>query len=258
MTKQAQRSGREPVFMRIPIDTIDPGKNVRLDDDDGLVDSIARWGVLQPITVVPSPTDPKRVECLFGHRRLAAARKLGLETIPALGHQRGSDQSRMLMQIAENRDRKLMSILEEALAYKELREAGMTTEAIAKSVGVSLPTVADKLKVLAYPEPVRIAVHHRYIPLTDALNIPITLARATPDDELTQICRRGGAAVREWVRDGTTEHHIIRTRQSSGTLGCDGDTADLIRTLARGRSETVAAWLRRVAHQELDLAGARP
>lgn len=249
--KSETRSGREPVFMRIPVALIDPGKNVRLDDDDALIGSISRWGVLQPITVVPSTKDPKRVECMFGHRRLAAAKKLGLETIPALGHQRATDQTRMLMQIAENRDRQPMTILEEALAFKELRETGMTIDGIARSVGVSTGIVSDKLKLLGYPEPIRMAVHGRKIPLTDALNLPITLARSTSDEELTRACRMGGAGLREWIREQSAEQGIERTRHSSSTLGCDGDTADLIRALARGRKESVAAWLRRVADAEM-------
>lgn len=253
MTKPAARTGREPVFMRILVASIDPGKNVRLDDDDALVGSIARWGVLQPITVVPSPTDPKRVECMFGHRRLAAARKLGLDTIPALGHQRATEQTRMLMQIAENRDRQPMTILEEALTFRELRETGMTAAQIAKSVGVSEGAVSDKLRLLAYPEAIQHAVHGRRLPLTDALSIPIQLARDTAPTELAAVCRGGGAGVRDWVRRMCADHaEIVRTRVGGSTLGCDADTADLIRALARGRKESVAAWLRRVANTEIE------
>jgi ParB/RepB/Spo0J family partition protein len=250
MTKTEARSGVEPKFMRIPVAQIDAGKNVRLDDDDGLIPSIAKWGVLQPISVVPSAT-PGRVECMFGHRRLAAARRVGLETIPALGYPRATDQSRMLMQIAENRDRQPMSILEEAIAFHDLKETGMTTEGIARAVGVSLPTVSDKLKLLAYPDPIRMAVHHKQVSLTDALSIPITLARATPEEQLRTIVRMGGHGVREWIRSqATAENGHVRTRIGGSTLGCDSDTADLIRALARGRRESVAAWLRRIAEAE--------
>lgn len=250
MTKPT-RSGREPVFMRIPIAKIDPGENVRLDDDDALVDSIARFGVLQPITVVPSETDSTRVECMFGHRRLAAARKLGMDTIPALGHQRSTEQMRILMQIAENRDRQDMTKLEEALTFAALRETGMSAEQIAKALGVTTTTVYDKLKLLAYPEPVRMQVHHRRLPLNDALSIPIELARRTSDEELTRICRHGGFAVREWIREKSESEHITRVRKATSALGCDADTADLIRSLAHGRGETVAEWLRRVSAAEV-------
>lgn len=254
MSKQPERATREPVFMRIAIDKIDPGRNVRLDDDDALVDSIARWGVLQPITVVPSETDPTRVECMFGHRRLAAARKLGMETIPALGHQRSTEQMRILMQIAENRDRQEMTMLEEAFTFKQLRETGMSAEHIAKALNISTNTVHDKLKLLAYPGPVQRQVHLKRLTLNDALSIPIELARRTSDEELTAICRHGGWRVREWIREGSEREHIPRIRKASSALGCDADTADLIRSLAHGRGETVAAWLRRVAASEVAAA----
>ncbi|MBV9511016.1 MAG: ParB/RepB/Spo0J family partition protein, partial [Caulobacteraceae bacterium] len=54
------------------------------DDLDTLAASIRDKGVLQPILVRPSPTEPGQFQIVAGERRWRAAQQAGLHEIPAL------------------------------------------------------------------------------------------------------------------------------------------------------------------------------
>ena len=118
----------------------------------GLAESIRRHGILQPLVV-------RRVdggfELIAGERRLRAAAAAGLSTVPVVV--RSSDeQERMELALVENVQREDLTPLEEAGAYRRLMdEFGLTQEAIADRVGKSRPTVANVLRLLGLPDPVK-------------------------------------------------------------------------------------------------------
>jgi ParB/RepB/Spo0J family partition protein len=247
-------------FMLLPVEDVDPGQNVRVDDEglNALVESIKKHGILQPITVVPSE-DGKRAECLFGHRRLAAAKAAGESEIPCLARPRGSEIARVLTQVAENRDRKNMTILEEALSYDQLRKAGLTQKAIADSVGTDQSSVSKRLLLLGYPDVVQRAVHWRTLGLTDALGIPLELAQSTDGRTLAAILRRGPNAVRKWIREALGEAEKngkeIKARKGFGTLNCSADLLDQCRAAARGQNRSIVEWVDRALRAALAKQG---
>lgn len=255
-------SQHEPAFMRVQLNKIDPGTNVRIEPRqiEALAESIRKNGVLQPITVVLRD-DGDGVECLFGHRRLAAARIAGLETIPCLARPRDRAESRVLAQIAENRDRLAMSHLEEALAYDELRKLGMSQQRIAEAVGTTQSAVSQRLLLLKYPECVQRQVHNLRLGIADALAIPLELATKTDGRTLNAVCARGGKHVRTWVqrelRDRSAKgQKIAKGRQRYFTLNIDSDLEDAVHDAADRAGITIVQWARQVVSAALDAQAA--
>lgn len=246
-------SNRQPAFMHIAIDRIEPGTNIRLEGDiASLKRSIEQHGLLQPITVVPT-SNPDRVECVFGHRRLAAARAAGLKTIPCLLRPRDPKEIRVLTQLAENRDRRDMTILEEALVYAELHRLGMSNAQIARSVGATDTAVSQRLHLLEFPKVVQAAVHQRTLGLGDALAIPLELARTTDGRTLAAICKRGGKSLRAWIRKELAEAATpIDRKRAYHVLNLDADLVDEVHQAAAADGVTAIEWCTRALRAALD------
>lgn len=117
-----------------------------------LADSIHQRGLLQPLVV-------RRVrdgyELIAGERRLRAAHRAGLATVPVVVRD-ADPQERLELALIENLQRENLSPLEEAEAYRHLIDVhGLTQEDVAKAVGKSRPAVANALRLLALPDAVK-------------------------------------------------------------------------------------------------------
>jgi len=114
----------------------------------GLVESIRRHGVLQPIVVRPSVGG---YEVVAGERRWRAAEAAGLSSIPAIVRSL-TDQEALELALVENLQREDLNPIERARAYRRLmQEFGLTQEQIAERVGKSQPSVANALRLLHLP-----------------------------------------------------------------------------------------------------------
>jgi ParB family chromosome partitioning protein len=113
-----------------------------------LADSIREVGVLQPILVRPVDDG---FELIAGERRWRAARRVGLQTIPALV--RTTDDASALEQaLVENVHRADLNPLEEAAAYQQLIEDfNLTHEQVAARVGRSRVAITNTLRLLQLP-----------------------------------------------------------------------------------------------------------
>jgi ParB family chromosome partitioning protein len=121
-------------------------------DEEGLAslaDSIREVGVLQPILVRRTGEDA--YELIAGERRWRAARRVGLQTIPAIV--RHADDAAMLQQaIVENVQREQLNPLEEAAAYQQLIEDfELKHDDVALRVGKSRATITNTLRLLQLP-----------------------------------------------------------------------------------------------------------
>ncbi|NNJ26515.1 ParB/RepB/Spo0J family partition protein [Alienimonas chondri] len=110
-----------------------------------LAESITRHGVLQPLLVREVNGE---YQLIAGERRLMAAKRAGLETVPcrvlALGDKEVCEAA-----IEENIKRKDLHPLEKAKAFRDyLDRFGGTVEALAKSLSVSRPAVSNLLRLL--------------------------------------------------------------------------------------------------------------
>lgn len=238
----------EAKFVRIPIGDIDPGPNIRVDTAalERLVDSIRMHGVLQPITVVPTEAGD-RVECLFGHRRLVASRLAGVKEMPCFARPRGSESSRILMQLAENRDRLDMTTLEEAKVIGDLKATGMTARSISDAIGMDYQAVRRRLALLDYPPIVQAQVQARRLPVDVAVSIPLELANEHANsDELAAACRRGSAAVRDWIAckvDLSAAQGRPVVAKTNEVVNLDGILMSRVRAAAKAAGETTKAWV---------------
>ena len=125
----------------------------RPDEIDELAASIRDKGVLQPILVRPVGGD--QYEIVAGERRWRASQKAGLRAIPALV--RDLDDRQVLeIALIENVQREGLNPIEEAAAYQMLMDRfGHSQEMVADSVGKSRSHVANTIRLMNLPQPVR-------------------------------------------------------------------------------------------------------
>ena len=118
-----------------------------------LAESIRQHGVLQPVLLRPAGDG---FELIAGERRWRAAQKARLHSIPALVREHDDSGSAELALI-ENVQREDLNAIEEAEGYQALvARFGHTQDNVAKLVGKSRSHVANLLRLLDLPEPVRL------------------------------------------------------------------------------------------------------
>lgn len=110
-----------------------------------LAESIRQNGVLQPILV---RRDRDRYILVAGERRWRASRMAGLKTIPAIV-QELSPQDGAVLALIENMQRSDLNFFEEAAAiYALMQDRSMTQEEAARRLGMSQPSLANKIRLL--------------------------------------------------------------------------------------------------------------
>lgn len=97
-----------------------PFKVVDDEEMDELVESIEKNGILVPVLVRPDVNNS--YEMIAGHRRMHAAIKIGLKTIPAIVRDLDDDEAIIVM-VDSNIQRKKLLPSEKAFAYKMKLEA---------------------------------------------------------------------------------------------------------------------------------------
>jgi ParB family chromosome partitioning protein len=118
-----------------------------------LAASIREKGVLTPILVRPLGTDS--YEIVAGERRWRAAQLAKLHDVPVVVRDL-ADAEALEIAIIENIQRADLNALEEAAAYQELMDRfGRTQEQVAQDVGKSRSHVANSVRLLRLPEPVK-------------------------------------------------------------------------------------------------------
>lgn len=117
-----------------------------------LADSIKEKGILQPVIVTRKGSD---YILICGERRLRAAMQCGLTKIPAIIKDL-APQEFLEWGLIENIQREDLNPLEEAQAYQKIMEqSALSQDAVAKRVGKNRVTVANMIRLLRLPEPVR-------------------------------------------------------------------------------------------------------
>ena len=114
-----------------------------------LADSIARYGVLQPLLV--RPVGDNGYQLIAGERRWRAARLAGLTEVPVVVREM-TDEEATALALIENLQREDLNPVEEAFGYRKLMDDfGLTQEEAAEKVGKSRPAVANALRLLKLP-----------------------------------------------------------------------------------------------------------
>lgn len=131
-----------------------PRKTFAHEPLEQLADSIAQFGVLQPIIVRENTLLAGTYEIIAGERRWRAAKMAGLSEIPAVILE-GDDLKAAQVAVIENVQREDLNPVEEALAYDALIERfGLTQDQVAKQVGKSRSAITNNLRLLELPEEV--------------------------------------------------------------------------------------------------------
>ncbi len=230
---QAEADGglrRVPIGRLIP----NPLQPRRHFDDDALRDltaSIREKGILQPLIVRPTRSDPDTFEIVAGERRWRAAQRAQVHEAPVIVRA-FTDEEALAVALIENIQRDELSPLEEAEAYARLgREFGKTQEQVAAVVGKSRSHVANMTRLLDLPEDVRALLATGALSAGHARAIlgapdPVALARQIVAEGLT-------------VRDAEKLGQASRGRKTKGKGGAakepprrkDSDTLALEREL---------------------------
>lgn len=128
-----------------------PRKTFEREALEVLADSIAAYGVLQPIIVRANPISEGTYEIIAGERRWRASKMAGLTEIPAVIFD-GDELKAAQVALIENVQREDLNPVEEAMGYGALIERfGLTQEQVAKQVGKSRPAIANMLRLLELP-----------------------------------------------------------------------------------------------------------
>lgn len=147
-------------YKTIEIDLLRPSNfqpRHRMDEEhlDDLARSIGEKGVLQPILVRRHPDEANVFEIIAGERRWRAAQKAHLHEVPIVIKDL-NDREALEIALVENLQRQDLSPLEEADGYRRLMEEfDHTQEDLAKSIGKSRSHVANMMRLLNLPDPVK-------------------------------------------------------------------------------------------------------
>ncbi|MGN0658130.1 MAG: ParB/RepB/Spo0J family partition protein [Emergencia sp.] len=127
-----------------------PRKNFSEEELHDLRDSIAEYGVLQPV-IVKKDKNSGNYFLIAGERRLRAAKLAGLTRIPAIIRD-FDEKDAAFISVVENVQREDLSFIEEACAYKKLIEDfGLTQGELAAKIGKRQSTISNKLRILTLP-----------------------------------------------------------------------------------------------------------
>ena len=140
----------ESQVLQVNIDDIIPNRfQPRLAfDEQGLKElaaSIKEHGIIQPLVLRKLGS---KYEIIAGERRYKAATMAGLTTVPAV-ISNIDDNSSAEVALVENIQRRDLTPIEEAKSYKNLLDKGyLTQEQLAKKMGISQSSIANKLRLL--------------------------------------------------------------------------------------------------------------
>ena len=125
-----------------------PRKEIR--ELDELVESIKAKGVLQNLTVVEGgegvPDGGKGYTVVIGHRRLEAAKRAGLTSLPCNIVSMDAKQQVSVM-LLENMQRNDLTIYEQAQGFQLMLDLGETISSISQKTGLSKTTVRHRVKL---------------------------------------------------------------------------------------------------------------
>jgi ParB family chromosome partitioning protein len=179
-----------------------------------LAASIREKGVLSPILV--RPIGPDRYEIVAGERRWRAAQLAKLHDVPVVVRELADDQA-LELAIIENVQRTDLNVIEEGAAYEELiTKFGRTQEDVAREVGKSRSHVANTIRLLRLPDPVKVWIREGALTAGHARTL---LGEADPEGRAIELMA-GKMTVRQ------AEQRSVK-KKPGGKTAKDPNTADL-------------------------------
>ena len=144
----------------VPVEFVRPSHlqpRRRFDEQEirALATSISDKGIIQPLIVRRDPTTAGSFEIVAGERRWRAAQLANLHQLPVIVREL-SDREMLELSLVENVQREDLTPLEEADGYRRLiEEFGHGQDELANIIGKSRSHLANTLRLLALPDPVK-------------------------------------------------------------------------------------------------------
>lgn len=197
-----------------------------------LAASIREHGIIQPLIV--SPGRGGNFTLIAGERRLQAAKRAGLKTVPIIVRQ-ASDRQLLELALIENIQRADLGPLEEAEAYQHLvQDFGLSQEQVAERVGKSRVAVTNTMRLTNLADPVKQALvdnritegHARALlglstqkAQTSALQTIINLSLSVRQAEelVRKLTGQRPVKVRKFIRNADVSDVEKRLQRSLGT-----------------------------------------
>ncbi|MCD6460651.1 ParB/RepB/Spo0J family partition protein [bacterium] len=115
-------------------------------DMSEMIESIKENGILNPLMLKKIGSE---YHVIAGHRRLKAARQIGLDTVPAVVYDKIPDKEAALKGMVDNLNRRELTPLEQAIGYKKLiEEFRFTQSELAKALGKSQSIISEYIRTL--------------------------------------------------------------------------------------------------------------
>ena len=152
-------------ILTLSIHDVEPNRNQprkQFDEDaiEELADSIKQYGVIQPLIVHKKD---KYYEIIAGERRFRACVLAGFDKVTCYIMD-PSEQSAAQMALVENIQRENLTAIEEAKAYIQImRQSNLTQDMLAKKLGKSQSTIANKIRLLNLPMEIQEGVSSKII-----------------------------------------------------------------------------------------------
>ena len=126
-----------------------------LGDLTEMTESVKKNGILQNLTAVPVDKDGKDTDTdhadkymvIIGHRRLAAAKAAGIDTVPVRIVEGMSHEEQILTMLEENMQRSDLTIYDQAQSFQLMLDLGQTVEDIESKSGFSKTTIYHRLNI---------------------------------------------------------------------------------------------------------------
>ena len=236
---EATRAPTGDGIRRLPVEFIiaspnNPRRHFAPEDLEDLTNSIREKGVMQPILVRPSPTEPDQYELVAGERRWRASQRAGLHEVPVIIRE-VDDREALELAIIENVQRADLNPLEESKGYDQLmQQFGYTQADLAQVIGKSRSHVANTLRLMKLPADVQSLVSD------GALTAGHARALITADNpqELAQRIVEGGLSVREAemlaqkqgqaAEDGGSPKAKSKAQKDADTLALEKTLSDVL------------------------------
>jgi ParB family transcriptional regulator, chromosome partitioning protein len=229
---------RDSALLEVPMTSIRPNPHQprsHFDEETmaSLAASIREIGVLQPVLVRPLGED--QYELIAGERRLRAARRAGLQSIPALV--KGvTDVASLEQALVENLHRQDLNPLEEAGAYQQLIEDfGLTHDQVSARVGRSRAAVSNTLRLFQLPPSIQRLVAEGQLSAGHARAL-----LGTPDRSFQE------ALARRAVAEG------LSVREVEDAVRARNDLGEAVGPVTPGRAATAGPRLRPPGILELE------
>jgi ParB family chromosome partitioning protein len=257
---ESQTTERARGQRRIPIEFLRPNpRNPRQTfvetDLTELTASIKERGIIQPILVRAVRGANDAYEIIAGERRWRAAQRAGLHDVPVVVTEATDEQS-LEFAIIENVQRSDLNAIEEAMGYEALaNEFKHSQEDIAQIVGKSRSHVANTLRLLKLPEPVKAYVRSGKL---SAGHARMLIGQANPEKLAEDIVARGLNVRQVEALAREESNKPSKAKKTSKPAGKDANTTALEKRVsdALGLAVTIddrnGAGVLRVQYRDLD------